>query len=130
MKYTQRRLAHEIQSRLAAILRERTGDPRLELVSISEVTVAPDASFARIFYRTLGDPGDAKAALDKAKPYLRHCLAGELRVRRVPELDFRMDETPERAERVEGVLRDLARERRGRSPGDDGSGSEEGEGPA
>jgi len=123
MKHTAQRLGQEIHGRLATILREATGDPRLELVSLTGVEVAPDASFARIFYRTLGDKSEAAAALDKAKPYLRRRLAGELRVRRVPELDFKLDAALDRAEHLEGVLRELAAERRGK--GDKG----EGEGP-
>lgn len=122
MKHTAQRLGQEIHARLATILREQTGDPRLELLSLTGVQVAPDASFARIYYRTLGDRTETAAALEKAKPYLRRRLAGELRVRRVPELDFRDDETLDRAEHLEGVLRELARERRERGG--------EGEGPA
>ncbi len=111
MKHTQARLAHEIRERIATILRERVADPRLEGVSVHEVRVAPDGSFARVFWGTLGQPASAAEAIEKAKPYIRRCLAGELRVRRVPELDFRLDETLARAERVEGVLRELEQER-------------------
>jgi ribosome-binding factor A len=111
VKHTAQKLAHEIRARLATILRERVGDPRLEGVSIAEVRVAPDATYAKIFWDCLGDAVAAAEALEKAKPYIRRCLAGELKVRRVPELDFRRDETPERARRVEGVLRELSRER-------------------
>jgi ribosome-binding factor A len=120
VKYTQARLAQEIHGRLATILRERTQDPRLELLAITEVKVAPDASFARVFYRTLGDLDDAVAALEKAKPYLRRCLAGEMHVRRVPELDFRVDESLDRAERLDSVLRDLERERAAKSSDEEG----------
>ena len=127
MKHTQARLGQEIHGRLATILRERTQDPRLELVSITEVQVAPDASFARVFYRTLGDRAEAAAALDKAKPYLRRCLAEGLEVRRVPELDFKSDDSIDRAERLDEVLRDIARGRRTETgpPGrpDEGEGS-------
>ena len=123
MKYTQARLAQEIHGRLATILRERTQDPRLELVSITEVKVAPDATFARVFYRTLGDREEADAALEKAKPYLRRCLAGELHVRRVPELDFRADDALDRAERLDSVLKDIAREREREPGGGEGEGS-------
>jgi ribosome-binding factor A len=124
VKQSQARLAQEIHARLAHILRERTGDPRLELLSLTEVQVAPDASFARIFYRALGDKAETVAALEKAKPYLRRRLAGELQTRRVPELDFVADAMLDRAEHLEGVLKDLARERGERG------GSGEGEGPA
>jgi ribosome-binding factor A len=107
VKHTAARLGHEIHARLATILRERTGDPRLELLAITDVKVAPDASFARVFYRTLGDRAETTAALEKAKPYLRRRLAGELRVRRVPELDFRIDDAIDRADKLEGVLREI-----------------------
>ena len=112
MKHTALKLAQEIRARLAQILRERVGDPRLEGVSLVEVRVAPDASFARVFWASLGDAEEAAAALEKAKPYIRRCLAAELDVRRVPELDFRLDDTPARAQRVEDVLRDLSLERK------------------
>ncbi|HTO53317.1 MAG TPA: 30S ribosome-binding factor RbfA [Myxococcota bacterium] len=123
MKHTQARLGQEIHGRLATILRERTQDPRLELVSITEVKVAPDASFARVFYRTLGDRAEAESALEKAKPYLRRCLAAELTVRRVPELDFRSDDSLDRAERLDTVLRELERERGGRGGHGEGEGT-------
>jgi len=111
VKHTQARLAHEIRERIATILRERVGDPRLSGVSVNEVRVAPDGSYARVYWGTLGQAGAAAEAIEKAKPYLRRCLAAELHVRRVPELDFRLDETLARAQRVESVLRDLERER-------------------
>jgi ribosome-binding factor A len=115
MKYTEARLGSEIHARLATILREGTGDPRLELLSITEVKVAKDASFARVFYRTLGDREEAVAALEKAKAYLRHRLASELKVRRVPELDFRQDDSIDRAERLDTVLRELEVERKAKA---------------
>ena len=107
MKHGKERLAQELRIRLALIVRERVADPRLEGLTIVEVRPARDASFARVFYQTLGAPDDAAAALAKAKPYIRRCLAEGLKLRRVPELDFRLDPTLERAERVEGILREL-----------------------
>jgi ribosome-binding factor A len=111
MKHTQARLAHEIRDRIATILRERVGDPRLESVSVNEVRVAPDGSFARVFWATLGKTAAAAEAIEKAKPYIRRCLAAELHIRRVPELDFRLDETLARAQRVEDVLHELEQAR-------------------
>jgi len=118
VKHMQARLGQEIHGRLATILRERTQDPRLELLAITEVKVSPDASFARVFYRTLGDRDETVAALEKAKPYLRRRLAGELHVRRVPELDFRLDESLDRAERIDSVLREIEQDR-ARKPKDE-----------
>jgi len=111
VKHSQARLAHEIRDRIANILRTQAGDPRLADVSINEVRVAPDASYARVYWSALRAPAAAAEAIEKAKPYLRRCLASELHTRRVPELDFRLDETAARAQRVEDVMRELELER-------------------
>lgn len=105
------RVARELRDKLALILEERVSDPRLRGVSIVEVRPSPDLSYARVFYRTFGDPDDAERALRKAKPFLRRCLAENLRLRRVPELDLRLDPTVESAQRMEHILEELAAER-------------------
>ncbi len=111
MSHRRARVASELRTRLADVIAQRVGDPRLAPVSILEVRPAPDYSYARVFFRTLGDRAEAQAALDHAKPFLRRCLSQGMRLRRVPELDFRYDESPERAARVDGILDELAQEK-------------------
>lgn len=107
MSHRRARVASEMRSRLARVVRERVADPRLAQVSILEVRPSQDFSYARVFFRTLGDRAEAEAALDGAGPFLRRCLAEGMQLRRVPELEFRYDESPERAERVERILDEL-----------------------
>ena len=109
------RVARDLRDKLAAIVEERVSDPRLRGVSIVEVRPSPDLSYARVFYRTLGDPREAKRALRKATPFLRRCLAENLRLRRVPELDLRHDPSVETAQRIESILDELAEERERRA---------------
>jgi len=109
------RVARELRDKLATIVEERVSDPRLRGVSIVEVRPSPDLSYARVFYRTLGDPKDAERALRKATPFLRRCLAENLRLRRVPELDLRHDPTVESAQRIERILGELAAQRQTRA---------------
>jgi ribosome-binding factor A len=108
VSHRKQRVASEIRQRLARVLAERVSDPRLAQVSILEVRPSPDFSYARVFFRTLGDRAQAEAALDGARPFLRRCLADGMQLRHVPELDFRYDESPERAGRVEQILDELA----------------------
>jgi len=108
---TTQRVGRELRDRLASILETRVSDPRLEGVSIMEVRLSPDLSFARVFYRTWRDPQEVDAALQKAKPFLRRCLGETLQLRRVPELDLRLDPTAQTAARMEEVLKELADER-------------------
>ena len=110
MSHRSARLGHELTQRLAQILEHRVSDPRLRGLVIVDVTAAPDASFARVYYRTLGDREQAAQALDKAKPYIRRLLAEELPLRRVPELDFRYDPAADSGARVDEILREIAEE--------------------
>ena len=109
------RVARELRDKLASIVEERVADPRLRGVSIVEVRPSPDLSYARVFYRTLGDAGEAERALRKATPFLRRCLAENLRLRRVPELDLRHDPSVETAQRIEHILGEIAAERERRA---------------
>lgn len=107
MSHRRERIAQDLLQRLAHIVEHRVSDPRLEGVTLIEVRVAPDASFARVFYRARGDRAEVERALRKAKSYIRRCLARDLPLRRVPELDFRYDPSEDQAARVEEILREL-----------------------
>ena len=107
MSHRKARVASELRARIAQVVAERVRDPRLAQVSILEVRPAPDFSYARVFFRTLGQREEAERALAGAKGMLRTRVAEGLHVRRMPELDFRYDEAPERAERVYSLLEDV-----------------------
>jgi ribosome-binding factor A len=107
VKYTKQRVAHDLRERLAEIFARRVSDPRLRELSVTDVRPAPDLSFARVFWSTLGDTAAAEQALEQAKPFVRHCLAEAMRLRRVPELAFVHDDTLDRAERIDQILREL-----------------------
>jgi ribosome-binding factor A len=107
MSHRRERIGHDIAHRLARILAERVSDPRLAGLTIVEVRPSPDASYARVFYRTLGDREPAEQALEKAKPFIRRCLAEGLRLRQVPELDFRYDTTADQGARVDAILKEI-----------------------
>jgi ribosome-binding factor A len=109
------RVAQELREELAGLIQREVRDPRLEFVTIIDVELSPDYSFARVFWRGVGNPEDAERALDHARPYLRRLLASRVRLRRVPELDFRRDTSLERGARVEAILAELEAERRARA---------------
>jgi len=111
MSHRRARVGKEMRQQLAAIISRRVSDPRLAGLTVMEVRASPDFSFARVFYRTLGDPAEAAAALEKARPYIRRCLAENSRRRVVPQLEFQFDESVDRAARVEDILDELARSR-------------------
>lgn len=95
-------------------------DERLRWIGVVEVRISPDFSHAKVFYSVM-EPRlsreEAAAVLrDKAKE-IRRYIAGNLRLRQVPELRFQFDDTQDRARRIEDILEQIGREDHGPSGG-------------
>jgi ribosome-binding factor A len=76
-----------------------------------------------VFYTSMGDDAarrETSKALERATPFFRRQLGGRLRLRRVPELEFRFDESIANQDRIEQILRDLHEEEARRATDDDG----------
>jgi ribosome-binding factor A len=99
---------------VARTLREEISDPRVRLVTLTRIDVAPDLSHALVFWSALDvddDPErieDRQAGLDSAAPYVRRRAARELPLKRMPELRFRYDPSLLLGSRTLAVLRDVA----------------------
>ena len=105
------RVGEQIRDELSTLLsRGAVHDPGIGFITLTRVQVSPDLQQARVFYTSMGDPKARKEtakALDRATPFLRRQLGAMLRLRRVPELTFRFDESIIHQDRIEQVLRDL-----------------------
>ena len=116
------RVAGELRGLLARLLREEVSDPRIGLVSITRVDVAPDMTNALVFWSTVDRDDNAAAeacaeGLDSAAPFLRRRAARELALKRMPELRFRYDPSLALGTRTLDLLRDLEVSReRGTAP--------------
>jgi len=110
-------------------------DPGIGFITLTRVRMTPDLQLARVFYTSLGDAAQRREtarALTRATPFLRRQLGGRLRLRRVPELEFRFDEGVGHQDRVEQLLRELHEEdaERARLRGDaEGGGEDDGDDP-
>jgi len=113
MRTRPERVAELMKREIAAILARELGDPRVSsMVSVTDVEVTPDLSFARVFVSTLSTGPDRArelAGLRRAAGYVRRLLAPRLGLREVPELRFVHDASIERGARVEEILRKLER---------------------
>ncbi|AHG73529.1 MULTISPECIES: 30S ribosome-binding factor RbfA [Mannheimia] len=92
------RVAQELQKEVAVILQREVKDPRIGMVTVSDVEVSRDLAYAKIFVTFLFD-NDREAivqgmkGLEKASPYIRTLLGKAMRLRIVPELRFIYDES-------------------------------------
>lgn len=117
------RLNAQLRRELAERIRREVRDPRVGSVIVTDVRVTRDLSVARVFVRVPGSPEaqDASlAGLEAAGPYLRRSLGQEMRIRRVPELRFELDESLDRALRIESLLEEVKPEE-GWGEGDPGA---------
>ena len=108
------RVGEQIREELSELLsRGAVHDPGIGFITLTRVQVSPDLQQARVFYTSLGDPKQRKEtarALQRATPFLRRQIGDRIRLRRVPELEFRFDESIGHQDRIEQILRDLHQE--------------------
>jgi ribosome-binding factor A len=107
------RLGEQIRQDLGDLLAREVRDPGIGFITITRVRVTEDLLQARVFYTALGDQDDARKtarALDRALPFLRRALGERLRLRRVPELSFAVDEAVGHQARVEELLEQIKRD--------------------
>ena len=94
-------------------------DPGIGFITLTRVQVSPDLQVARVFYTSLGDATqrvETQKALERATPFLRRQIGARVRLRRVPEVEFRFDETIQHQDRIEQILRDLHEQDAARAP--------------
>ena len=107
------RLGEQIRQDLGDLLAREVQDPGIGFITITRVRVTEDLLQARVFYTALGDEADARKtarALERALPFLRRALGERLRLRRVPELTFAVDEAVGHQARVEELLEQIKRD--------------------
>jgi len=105
------KVAHLMRREVADILERKLRDPGLvSTVTVTDVQVTHDLSFAKIFVTVLGDEkarAQAMEALKRATGFVRHELGDRLELREVPELRFEYDVSLDRGHRVEDLLRKI-----------------------
>ena len=113
--YRPDRVGDQIRQELSDILsRGEVHDPGIGFITLTRVQVTADLQLARVFYTSLGDQHARKEtarALDRATGFFRRQVGARLpHLRRVPELEFRFDESIANQDRIEQILRDIHEE--------------------
>jgi ribosome-binding factor A len=136
-RYPRTARVNEVVREVLADELERLSDPRLELVTITGVEVSPDLRHATVYYSALGpgpaargmdvaqvasdaeaDEQETRAALRSAAPHLRAALGRQVRLKYLPELDFRPDPAIAQGARIEEIIRGIHAGERVQEPGE------------
>jgi ribosome-binding factor A len=100
-----KRIAQQIQQTLSELIRRELRDPRLGMVTLTEVRVSSDLSYAKVYFSVLGaQPQQAQEILEAAAPLLRGPLGRALGIRHSPELRFVQDELIESGARLSALI--------------------------
>ena len=98
------RVADQIQRDVSELIRELK-DPRIGMVTITNVEVTPDYAHAKVFFSLLvGNPQDTEEGLNEAAGFIRNGLFKRLQIHTVPTLHFHFDRTTERAAELSALI--------------------------
>jgi ribosome-binding factor A len=102
-----RRIAEQIQRELSDIVRIELKDPRVGMITITDVEVSHDHAHAKVFFTLLGDAAkieETVGALQHAAGFLRSQLARRIELRTIPQLQFKYDASVERGARLSQLI--------------------------
>ncbi len=103
------RVADHLKRELASLLQFEVRDPRIGMVSITDVEVSKDLGHARVYCTVLGKENDGQAeesmlALNKAAGFMRSQLSKDSSMRMVPQLRFYFDKSVGRGAYLEELI--------------------------
>jgi ribosome-binding factor A len=102
-----RRVNEAVRQVLSDAITQDLKDPRVGFVTVTAVDVSPDLRHARVYVSVLGDDSAKEGSLDglrAAHGYLQRRIAGELRLKHTPTLNFAIDDSIERGMRISELI--------------------------
>ena len=116
------RVQEAIRQEISLIVQSEIKDPRLGFLTITGVELTPDLRFARVYFSVLGERKNkvlALMGLKSAKGYIKGRLADKIKLRFMPEIEFKIDESYERSKTVDDILDKWHKEVDGKEMRDD-----------
>jgi ribosome-binding factor A len=105
-----RRVDEAIRQVIGDALAGEVKDPRVGFITVTDVRTSADLRHARVYVSVLGDAAQREASLEglrSAHGFLQARVAGELRLKRTPALEFTYDDTTDRAMRVDALIDEI-----------------------
>ena len=113
MPYRVERVQATIGEEISLIIQKEIKDPRVERVTITGVKLSKDLRNATVYFSVLGgelDIEQAQLGLESASSFIRRQIGQHIRLRNLPELMFRYDESISRAARITELLEQIKHE--------------------
>ena len=98
------RVAEQIQREIADLLQFEVKDPRVGMVTVTEVEVSGDMAHAKIYYSAKAGSAELQKGLEKSAGFLRSQLGKRMLLRTVPQLHFIYDASIDRGMRLSQLI--------------------------
>ena len=106
------RLNDEFQKEISYILMTEVKDQNVKFVTITDVDITNDLSYAKVYFTVLKDEylDVTLKALNKASSFIRGKLSERVNIRHTPEIKFIFDESIKYGERIEKIIEEINKE--------------------
>ena len=114
-KHQRQRRGEALREEIATVVEGELEDPRIGLVTVNEVQIAPDGKVARVFVQVDGDDEQAAeslAGLQASVGYIKHQVVANLGLRHSPELVFVLDRSQQYSSRIDELLTRIKKRKR------------------
>lgn len=101
------KVAQELKREISAIVHNELKDPRIGFITITHLDLTPDLRYARVYFSILGDKNNKAKSLEglkNATGFIRRKIGERIRLRYVPEIVFKLDESGEHSFRISKLL--------------------------
>ena len=110
MSIKRERTSERIHQILSGLLMREISDPRLQAITVTEVTLDPELMTAKVYVSAMGDEDretEVMQGLRRAGGFLRREVGKRIRLRHTPELHFYWDSTLAQADRIHAIISSL-----------------------
>jgi ribosome-binding factor A len=119
------RVQEALRQEISRIVQLEIKDPRLGFLTITSVDLTKDLRYAKVYFSVLGEEKDKRLALkglNSAKGYIKGLLSDRIKLRYMPDIEFKIDESYEHTKKVLDILDQIKKEKRDAEgdPGDKG----------
>ena len=106
------RLGNVFVEEISKIIRTEVKDKNIEFVTITNVKISSDLSYAKVYFTTLKDDKrtEVTKALNKASKFIRTVLCSKVEIHKMPELNFVYDESIEYGNKIEKIISEIKEE--------------------
>lgn len=110
MSLKRERVEGIIRKEISEIIQFSVKDPKVGFVTVTDVALTGDLGIAKIYVTFLGKEARAEAgmqALERGKGFMRTELGKRLSIRKVPELIFVLDDSLDKANKIESLIEEV-----------------------